>query len=144
MSSTSLAMTAAERRAALKDAGVDLGELHAKADALHERMRRAATEEGVKTLEAEARKRALVPPPTRRGVLLRFGAIAAAAIGIALLLRARRESEAPTIAAPSATLPPSAIPAAPTPAPSLALTPAPSLAPTSDAAPREPDKPPLK
>jgi hypothetical protein len=141
-----LAMTEVERHAALKVAGVDLGELHAKADALHERMRRAATEQGIQELEAEARQRALASPPSRRGAVLRLGAVAAAAIVVALLVRARRQGEPPTIAAPSAMLPPSAIPAAPTPAPSLAPTPAPSLAPTPtpDAAPPPSDKPHLK
>jgi hypothetical protein len=74
-------MTPEEIRRDLQDAGFDLAEVHAKADALHERMQRGSIEARVKELETEGRKRSLRPGKRRRPIVLWVAAAATVAVG---------------------------------------------------------------
>jgi hypothetical protein len=72
-----LAMTPEQRRKELEAAGVDMAELHAKADAFHERLVQAATT--TETAEP-VRTRSLPPKPVRRS----YVSLAAAAAVVAI------------------------------------------------------------
>jgi hypothetical protein len=79
-----LAMTPEQRREELEAAGVDMNELHAKADAWHERFVQAAAEAEKKAAQGAtaepARTRSLPPKPQRRS----FVSLAAAASVVAV------------------------------------------------------------
>jgi hypothetical protein len=64
-----LAMTPEQRRAELEAAGVDMKELHAKADAMHERLVQAAAEGKTGETAEQPQVRSLRPKPPRRSIV---------------------------------------------------------------------------
>ncbi|HEX8790128.1 MAG TPA: hypothetical protein VF765_04195, partial [Polyangiaceae bacterium] len=131
-----LAMNADERRKALEASGFEMGQIHARAEELRERMQRAAGEAAHKAAVADARKKALRTPSNRGRVFLLVAAVAIAAVILAFLLFPRLATQEATTAVPSASTAPTASMGAPTP-------PIPSsTASTTDASPTGP-KPPV-
>ena len=113
-----LAMTPEQRRAELEAAGFDLNELHAEADAWHEKMKQAGVEERKKDLVTEARAKSLRPVSRRRPVVvgLLAAALGAAAVGGAAFAYVHwREAPPPAPSPPPPTVPeppPSSLPIA--------------------------------
>jgi hypothetical protein len=101
-----LKLTPEQRRLELEAESVDLGKLEAKADAMHEEIRRAQVAQRVRELEAEARVRALRPAPSRRRMVI---LLAAAVVGVgvpsAILIAHVLSPSAPSPAPPPAPAP---------------------------------------
>jgi hypothetical protein len=109
-----LAMSASERRREIEAAGAGVDKLHERADAVHEEIRRTVLADALKERMAEARDRALRPPPSR----LRFAALlAAAALAIAPVAFLVARYFGPSAPAPYASDHPGPLPA-PAPSPS--------------------------
>jgi hypothetical protein len=114
-----LAMTPEQRRAELEAAGFDLKEVHAKADALHERFVGAAAKEKAQQIEKDARVRSLRPPRSRpRPVVLLVAAMAVAAVAGGVLYAVLTKPPAPG-PAPSTPPVPSSAPPQPSETPEL-------------------------
>jgi hypothetical protein len=104
-----MAMTPEERRAELKEMGVDVAALDAKAAALHEAAKKSAADEVRARAETQARKRASEPQRRRPGVyvLLAAALVVAVVVGLTLVLRDAPPSPTPRPGpAPSASAPP--------------------------------------
>ncbi|HEY8088175.1 MAG TPA: hypothetical protein VIF09_10030 [Polyangiaceae bacterium] len=107
-----LAATPEERKKDLEAAGFDVEELHAKADAVHEQMKRTMVEERAKELETKARVRSLRPPARQRPIVLWIAAAAAAAVAGGALYAALNRPPVPA-PVPAPPVPSSVPPRAP-------------------------------
>jgi hypothetical protein len=96
-----MAMTPEQRRADLEAAGVDMKELHAKADAMHERLVQAAAEAKAGGTAEEPRLRSLPPKPPRRSIVNLAAAASLVAVAGGAIYAVATRPPGPDVASPS-------------------------------------------
>jgi hypothetical protein len=93
-------MSPAQLDKELKDAGFDLDDVRADADAFRQKLERSVAERRAKQLEAQARVRSLRPQPRRRPVVVWLAAATVGAVGVGGIVYALTHPGAPPAPSP--------------------------------------------